>query len=382
MKKNVAVMMNTDKLGGAERSLLLQLTMVNEHNFTFYIPNINGCRDIENYVRTQNLGSVTYYEFPKSVYSISRTNIVLSIFSFLDLLKYLFFIGPLGNIFQSDYVYLNGNKVAFLFFWINLLRGFRGKVIWHLRDYYYQSRIGDYIWRILLKNLGKKLTIVCNSFSVLSQLEGCPLEKYTKKVIYNPSGLSAINTKSIKFENIGFVSMLAPWKGVHEMVFFAWLYEEELRTIGIKKIAIYGDNLYETRGEHLNYKEDLKNMLNKFPSTLIKFEGMQSPEKIFSEIDCLVHYSLRPEPFGRVIVEAYDSFVPVITTGLGGAGELVENCKTGLKVIPYDRQDLFEKIQRFATDTKFKEATVSNAKEKALELQKEIKRSMQNIFAD
>lgn len=382
MRKNISILMNTDKLGGAERSILLQFSKIKNCNLTFYIPRINNCHELENYIVKNQLGHVAYYSFSKSIYAVSRTNLFLSLFALLDFFKLFFDMGGLKKTLKSDFVYLNGNKAAFLFFALTLVRSFKGRIIWHLRDYYFHSKITDFIWWLLLRSRERKLTIVCNSESVQSGLSDTPLAIFPRQVIYNPSGLTSINSKSKKFETLGFVSMLAPWKGVHEVVFFAWLYEEELRSIGIKKIAIYGDNLYETHGEHQNYKEELKKMLNKFQSSLISFEGMQVPQKIFSEIDCLIHYSLNKEPFGRVIIEAYDSLVPVITTALGGAGEIVDDKKTGLKVIPYDRYDLFEKIKILACDEDFREVLIKNGKEKASFVQSEIDLKMQNLFAD
>jgi glycosyltransferase involved in cell wall biosynthesis len=36
------------------------------------------------------------------------------------------------------------------------------------------------------------------------------------------------------------------------------------------------------------------------------------------------------EPFGRIILDAYKNAMPVITTGFGGMGEIVDPYKTGL----------------------------------------------------
>src|SRR5690606_1107486 len=93
--------------------------------------------------------------------------------------------------------------------------------------------------------------------------------------------------------------------------------------LGYREIRIYGDNIYQTSGDHQGYKEQLEvisRMLKRLP---VNFCGLKTPKEIFAEIDVLVHSSIAPEPFGRVIVEAMANGVAVLSTGLGGAQELV-----------------------------------------------------------
>jgi glycosyltransferase involved in cell wall biosynthesis len=168
-------------------------------------------------------------------------------------------------------------------------------------------------------------------------------------------------------------------KGVHEVYFFAWFYERELKALGIKKIRLYGDNVYETKGDHSNYKNDLKKMIEKMPTDLIEFAGLKSPETIYSEIDCLIHYSTRPEPFGRVIAEAFATSVPVITTGLGGAGEIVDHELNGFKTILYDRKDLIEKIEMLK-DINIRTRITKNGLDKINRMEKDIENKMLKVL--
>ncbi|MCX8072597.1 MAG: glycosyltransferase family 4 protein [Candidatus Binatia bacterium] len=51
-------------------------------------------------------------------------------------------------------------------------------------------------------------------------------------------------------------------------------------------------------------------------------------------LDVVVHTSVRPEPFGRVILEGMMCGKPVIATAAGGVPELIEHGKTGFLVPP------------------------------------------------
>ena len=46
-------------------------------------------------------------------------------------------------------------------------------------------------------------------------------------------------------------------------------------------------------------------------------------ERVFPEFDLALHYSLRPEPFGRVIVEAMACGIPVVAANEGGPKEIL-----------------------------------------------------------
>lgn len=374
--KKIAVIMNTDKIGGAERSQVLQLKYCKQSKFTFFIPNVSESKSLEKFILENIDAEIKYYNYPKSVYILSRDHIFFGFQIIFGLLN-MFFSKEL-KLSGFDIVYLNGNKAAFFYFLTNYFN--KNKIIiWHWRDYFSKSKSVRYIWKFLIKNKISSLKIICNSFSVSENLKKEFLNNANYDVIYNPSGLSKTEKQNRKLETIGLVSMLTPWKGVHEVYFFAWFFEQELRSLGVKKIRLYGDNVYETKGEHSNYKNDLKKMIEKMPTDLIEFAGLKNPETIFSEIDCLIHYSTRPEPFGRVVVEAFAKSVPVITTGLGGAGEIVEDNVTGLKTIIYDRKDLLEKI-KILTDEKLNSEMTRNAYQRLEQIEKEIEFKMVRLL--
>ena len=52
-------------------------------------------------------------------------------------------------------------------------------------------------------------------------------------------------------------------------------------------------------------------------------------ELVYPEFDITVHYSLRPEPFGKVIVESMACGVPVIAADEGGPREILGTQQDG-----------------------------------------------------
>jgi len=64
------------------------------------------------------------------------------------------------------------------------------------------------------------------------------------------------------------------------------------------------------------------------------------PWRLYPEFDVVVHFSVRPEPFGRIVVEAMACGVPVIAARAGGPIEIVEHGVSGWLVEPGNVQAL------------------------------------------
>ena len=64
------------------------------------------------------------------------------------------------------------------------------------------------------------------------------------------------------------------------------------------------------------------------------------PADVFRALDVVVHASTRPEPFGRVIVEAMACGRAVVASRTGGAAELFEDGVSALGCAPGDRDAL------------------------------------------
>jgi glycosyltransferase involved in cell wall biosynthesis len=79
-------------------------------------------------------------------------------------------------------------------------------------------------------------------------------------------------------------------------------------------------------------------------------------------LDVVVHASTRPEPFGRVIVEAMAVGRPVVVSFAGGVTEIVEADHTALVHAPGDWRALRDAIVRLADDVSLRARLVKAAR--------------------
>lgn len=135
---------------------------------------------------------------------------------------------------------------------------------------------------------------------------------------------------------IGHFSRLSPWKGQHVLIEALAHCPDDVYAI------LVGDALF---GEQ-EYARDLHQQVHKLGlEDRVKFLGFRSdvPE-LMSACDLIVHTSIAPEPFGRVIVEAMLCGCPVIAAKAGGAMELVEHGVTGWLCPPSHPRQLADVI--------------------------------------
>ncbi|MDO8603445.1 MAG: lipopolysaccharide heptosyltransferase II [Candidatus Omnitrophota bacterium] len=158
---------------------------------------------------------------------------------------------------------------------------------------------------------------------------------------------------------IGVVGRITPIKG-HG--FFLQAIARVVRLFPKVKVLIVGDAPKDKPG----YIENLKSLVKQLQiEKYVEFLGAQYDiPKIMSGLDLLVLPSIGQEAFGRVIIEAGASGVPVIATRIGGAIEIIEDGHTGILVRPGDILEMVNSIIRILKDRELSRAIAIEARKK------------------
>jgi glycosyltransferase involved in cell wall biosynthesis len=400
MSKKIFCFLNAPYLGGAERSFILQARDLNlfsqergsSYDFRFVIPYLKQPGEdssVTNLILESGFSrqQILYYRYSPHLYSIGRGQSHYLKLLYLPWLLWCFLATashinrlPIG---AGDIWWLGGNKVGPLAFVLALVKGFRGRIIWHFRDYLAYTNLFKVFWKLISTFSLAKLEFMGNSYDVSQSIAPFIPRASHCWTLYNPVGtIPYAPTASQK--DSGFIlataSMFTPWKGLHFLVHFACLFEQELKAMGIKSFFIYGDEIYKTSGNHHGLKKQLSEIIHSFQSDFVQLKGLKPPSDIFSEADFFIHAPIRPEPFGRVLVESYHSGTPLISTGLGGSRELIDDNHSGLLFFPYDYYGLLESVARMCSPERY--SFIQEGRLKGVAIENRYKKQLLEIFND
>jgi len=144
---------------------------------------------------------------------------------------------------------------------------------------------------------------------------------------------------------IGVIGRITPIKG---HAFFLQAIARVVRIFPKARILIIGD----APKDRPEYRENLKALIRRLGiEGPVEFLGSQPDiPRIMSGLDLVVLPSVGQEAFGRVIIEAGASGVPVVATRIGGAVDIIEEGRTGLLVKPGDIMDMVDSIIKLLKD--------------------------------
>ncbi|VVM33376.1 glycosyltransferase [Terribacillus sp. AE2B 122] len=204
------------------------------------------------------------------------------------------------------------------------------KSIWHVRD--------------IIDN--KLLSHITNLFSILPNRVICISKavkdqfyfKKNKTIIFNGIKSRGNVTETKSEDNlfrIAIIGQIAKWKGQETLIKAA---NEILKTRKDFRFFVVGEALFK---DEITYKDHIKSIAH--PD--IEFLGYRKdiPELI-NHFDLLVHAAIKPEPFGRIIIEAMDAGIPIIATNIGGPKEIIDDKKTGFLYEPGDYLSLTNEL--------------------------------------
>ena len=146
---------------------------------------------------------------------------------------------------------------------------------------------------------------------------------------------------------IGMIGNFKHWKGHHVVIDAVQLLSDTYKNL--KCIMIGEVGVFEK--EKL-YFSNIKKTIERFGlQDKIIFTGYQKDiPAIINTMDILIHASVQPEPFGRVLLEGMAMSKPVIATNFGGPREIIENGVSGFLVQPEDPDALAKMIERLLQD--------------------------------
>lgn len=198
-----------------------------------------------------------------------------------------------------------------------------------------------------------KYTIVPSSVIGRHMVEdfGVPLENIRlipRSVDLNRFIYRAPSLEGKKELVVAVIGRVTPIKG---QLYFLKAFASVLRSVSFVEAWVIGG--VSSGKEH--YQEELLAWVRRLGlRDAVRFLGNRRdiPE-LLSRVDILVMPSIAQEAFGRVIVEAQASGVPVIATKVGGVVEIIKDGQTGLLVSPRDVESLAEAMVRILTNPAF-----------------------------
>jgi glycosyltransferase involved in cell wall biosynthesis len=159
---------------------------------------------------------------------------------------------------------------------------------------------------------------------------------------------------------VALVGRINPWKG-HELAIRA------IAALAVRGTRVHLDIVGSPAPASEQLAADLGQLAVDLSVTgLVHFHGFQpTPADIAGAAVAILMPSARPEPFGRVVIEAMGAGQVVIAADHGGPAEVIRDCEDGLLFRPGSHLALADAIARVVADRDFAEKLGSAAVERA-----------------
>jgi glycosyltransferase involved in cell wall biosynthesis len=247
-----------------------------------------------------------------------------------------------------DLVHTNSTKMHLMGGAAARLR--RLPVVWHMRDLLIEPGARSWLRRAVRT---VRPEVIAISEAVAAQFEGLrcrvhvvhngvPLEQFAPGEA--PSGLRYQLGIKPGAPVACVVGRLTPWKG-HPVLLSAWA--RVSRRMPEARLLVVGEVAFWEQ----SYEQELREVAVELGlEECVRWLGFREdvPELLRAS-DLLVLPSI-DEPFGRVIIEAMATELPVVATNSGGVPEIVVDEQTGLLVPPGEVDPLAEAIAELLSD--------------------------------
>jgi glycosyltransferase involved in cell wall biosynthesis len=274
---------------------------------------------------------------------------------------------------RPDLIQTNGMKAHVLGAWA-APRGV--PVVWHLHDYLGSRAV---MARLLRWSRRPGLRGVAVSHSVAADAARVLGPRVPVEAVYNAvdldrfapgsgegawldarAGLPLAAPGTIR---VGLVATYARWKG-HEVFLDA---VARLAPARPARFFVVGGPIYKSAGSQYSLDELRAGAEARGLGDRVGFAGHQAdPAAVYRALDVVVHASTRPEPFGRVIVEAMACGRAVVASSTGGAAELFTSGLSALGCPPGDPGALADALARLIADPDLRQALGAAGRETAV----------------
>jgi glycosyltransferase involved in cell wall biosynthesis len=143
---------------------------------------------------------------------------------------------------------------------------------------------------------------------------------------------------------VGIIGRYTPWKGQEFFLRLAeaWIGQNAAGHFVLAGHAFNEEQAFEASLRAFAAERGLSHRVHFVPF-------LPNIAAAFSDLDAVVHASLRPEPFGRVIIEAMAVGVPVIAAQDGGVPEIIQHGVNGLLAAPGNLAEYLEQLSQLAS---------------------------------
>ena len=341
MRPKVLFLDHTGALGGAELSLLELASYYSESSLVVLLS------DGPFRLRLERQGvKVKVLPAPNMMMNIARKgSAVQGLLVTPQILKLAHQVTKMAR--EHDLLYANSPKAL-------VVGALAGKasgrpVVWHLHDILDQNTF-SLIQRRLVVATANHMTkrVIANSrasaeafvesggrsgfvYTVYNGIDPAPFDAVTESGVHAMREVLGLTPIPV----IGLFGRLAPWKGQHILL-------DALPELPAVHALLVGDALF---GEAAYAKSLRKQASILGIEDRVHFLGFRPDVPLLMRLsDIVVHTSIEPEPFGRVVVEGMMARKPVVATRAGGVTEIIEDKVNGVLIPPRNSKVLAREL--------------------------------------
>ena len=233
----------------------------------------------------------------------------------------------------------------------------RRPVVWHLRDILDLQHFSRSNVRLLVGFANRRAArVVANSHATANAFVAAGGRRDIVRVVHNGidaapfDGLAPSARADARQELgisetafvVGSFSRLHPWKGQRVLL-------DALEMLPEVHTLLVGGALFSGEAE---FEAELHERAARAPlaGRVHLLGARREIPRLIAACDVVVHSSIWPEPFGRVLVEALLASKPLIASDAGGVREIVEDGRTALLTAPGDAAQLARAIAEVRND--------------------------------